>query len=141
MHGECLQIAGGVGVTVRNSTFVNCMVFDLSITEYNGSGPPTDYLIENNVFGPRVGRRLLQPALQRQRDRLRNFVVRNNSSTQAFSFSGLPRFTNVRVVGNVARRTPPGLHQRHHVPRNVWNGAKCGATDINAASGSWTPVR
>ena len=54
VHGECLQIAGGVGVTIRNSTFVNCMVFDLSITEYNGSGPPTNFLIENNVFAPSV---------------------------------------------------------------------------------------
>ena len=135
VHGECLQIAGGVGVTVRNSTFFNCMVFDLSITEYNGSGPPTDYLIENNVFGPAVDGGTYGLHFNTNATDFRNFVVRNNSSTQPFSFYGLQRLTNVRVVGNVAGGTQLGGISSITYRRNVWNGAKCGTTDVNAALG------
>ena len=103
VHGECLQIAGGVGVTVRNSTFVNCMVFDLSITEYNGSGPPTDYLIENNVFAPAADGGYYSLHFNTNATDFVNFVVRNNSSTQAFSFDGLQQASRTcRRAGNVA---------------------------------------
>jgi hypothetical protein len=135
VHGECLQIAGGTGVTVRNSTFVNCMVFDLSITEYNGSGPPTDYLIENNVFGPSVDGGYYSLHFNTNASDFRNMVVRYNSSPQAFSFTGLQRLTNVRVVGNVAPMSPGGCASGISFRYNVWAGAKCGATDLNAAAG------
>jgi chitodextrinase len=139
VHGECLQIAGGVGVTVRNSTFSNCMVFDLSITEYNGSGPPTDYLIENNVFGPSVDGGYYGLHFNTNTTDFRNFVVRNNSSTQPFSFAGLRKLTNVVVTGNVAPNSSNACIGAITYRRNVWNGAKCGATDINAPLGFVNP--
>ena len=116
VHGECLQIAGGVGVTVRNSTFSNCMVFDLSITEYNGSGPPTDYLIENNVFGPSVDGGYYGLHFNTNTTDFRNFVVRNNSSTQPFSFTGLRKLTNVRRDGQRRAEQLERVHRRDHVP-------------------------
>ena len=134
VHGECLQIAGGVGVTVRNSTFVNCMVFDLSITEYNGSGPPTDYLIENNVFAPAVDGGFYSLHFNVNASDFRNFVIRNNSSAQSFSFTGV-RVTNVVVTGNVAPNSAAGCVSGITYRKNVWSGAKCGATDVNAALG------
>jgi hypothetical protein len=134
VHGECLQIAGGVGVTVRNSTFVNCMVFDLSITEYNGSGPPTNYLIENNVFAPAADGGFYSLHFNVNATDFRNFVVRNNSSAQAFSFTGV-KVTNVVVTGNVAPNSAGGCVSGITYRKNVWNGAKCGATDVNAPLG------
>jgi hypothetical protein len=135
VHGECLQIAGGVGVTVRNSTFVNCMVFDLSITEYNGSGPPTDFLIENNVFAPAVDGGYYSLQFNGNATDFRNFVIRNNSSAQSFSLSGVPKLTNVVVTGNVAPLASYACGSGITYRRNVWSGAKCGTTDVNGALG------
>jgi hypothetical protein len=50
-HTECLQFAGGTRVTFRNNVWRNCAVFDLSLTQYSGSGSPTSFTIENNFFG------------------------------------------------------------------------------------------
>ena len=141
VHTECLQIAGGVGITVRNSIFRNCAVMDLSITEYNGSGPPTDYTIENNVFGPSVSGGYYSLQFNSNASALRNILVRNNSSTQEFLIDNAqPTITNVRVVANIAPISPWACSSRVSYARNVWQGATCNATDKNAPSGFRNPA-
>jgi chitodextrinase len=135
VHTECLQIAGGVGVTIRNSVFRDCAVFAVSITEYNGSGPPTDYLIENNVFGSSIGG-YYSLQFNSNASALRNILIRNNSSTQAFLIdNGQGTLQNVRVVGNVAPLVAWGCSSRITYSHNVWQGVACAASDRNAAAG------
>ncbi len=136
VHTECLQIAGGIGITIRNSTFRNCAVMDLSITEYNGSGPPTDYTIENNVFGPSVSGGYYSLQFNSNASALRNILIRNNSSTQEFLIDNAqPTITNVRVVANIAPIVSYLCSSRITYARNVWQGATCNSTDKNAPSG------
>lgn len=54
VHVECLHLADGVDVVIRNSRFENCAVFDLFVTWWYFRpkvGPPTQVRIEHNVFG------------------------------------------------------------------------------------------
>ena len=53
VHVECLMLADGVDVVIRNSTFTNCSVFDLFVTWWYFRpkvGPPTQVRIEHNTF-------------------------------------------------------------------------------------------
>ena len=52
-HVECLMVAQGSGVTIRNSHFTRCSVFDVFVTWWYfwpKVGPPTHLSILNNVF-------------------------------------------------------------------------------------------
>ena len=134
-HVECLQIAGGVGVTVRNSRFTRCAIFDLSLTEYNGSGPPTDVVIENNVFESATQGGFYSLHLNSNATAMRNLLIRNNSSTQTFGLSEEPELDRVRVVANVAPLAQFACDERIEYDRNVWDGAACSDSDLNAPSG------
>jgi hypothetical protein len=134
-HVECLQIAGGVGVTVRNSRFTRCAIFDLSLTEYNGSGPPTDVVIENNVFEASTQGGFNSLHLNANATSMRNLLIRHNSSTQAFGLTEVPELVDVRVVANVAPLEQFACDERIAYDRNVWDGAACSDTDVNAPSG------
>src|SRR5262249_27993106 len=134
------QIAGGIGVTIRNSTFRNCAVFDLSITEYNGSGPPTNYTIENNFFGSATSGGYYSLEFNSNASALNNILIRNNSSTQEFLIdNGQPTISNVRAVANIAPLDPWACSSRISYDRNVWQGATCGSSDKNAAAGFRDP--
>jgi hypothetical protein len=134
VHTECLQIAGGNGVTIRNSVFRNCAVFALSITEYNGSGPPRNYLIENNVFGTSIGG-YYSLQFNSNASALRDILIRNNSSTQEFLIDNQqPTISNVRAVANVAPIAPWNCSSRVTYAYNVWQGAACSPTDRNVSS-------
>jgi hypothetical protein len=135
VHTECLQIGGGVGITVRRSVFERCAVLDLSFTEYNGSGPPTDVLVENNVFAPSTSGGYNSLHLNSNASDFRNMEIRYNSATQPFALWGLPKVTNVRVVANVAPYEAWACASGIVYVRNIWDGARCGTTDRNAPSG------
>ena len=111
------------------------MVFDLSITEYNGSGPPTNFLIENNVFAPAVDGGFYSLHFNSNASEFKNFVIRNNSSAQSFALTDVQRLTNIVVTGNVAPLASWSCGSGITYRRNVWNGAKCGTTDVNAPLG------
>jgi hypothetical protein len=56
-HVECLMLADGDGVTIRNSVFTRCAVFDLFVTWWYfwpSVGPPTNVVIQHNSFDPAV---------------------------------------------------------------------------------------
>ena len=69
VHTECLQIAGGNGVTIRNSTFRNCAVFDLSITDTTLHGRAHQLPDRKQHLRHRHQRRLLLAPVQHQRQR------------------------------------------------------------------------
>lgn len=138
VHTECLQVAGTTNMTIRNSKFTNCDVFDLSFTEYNGSGKVTNLLLENNYFAPATDGGYFSVNLSA----LNGGTVRFNSATQAMVIQGANTGT-LSIVGNnivggildgasggCAGRSMTAIYQY-----NVTQGWKCGATDVNAAAG------
>jgi hypothetical protein len=66
-----------------------------------------------------------------------NITVRNNSALQPISFEAGPPISNVQMIANVGPMDScrSGITYLY----NVWSGAKCGATDKNAASGFVDP--
>lgn len=134
VHIECLLIGGGLGVTIRNSRFEDCSVFDLSIGEFNGSGPPERFVIENNFFGASDGFYSLH--FNTNTSALRNVLVRNNSSAQRFYHGNLiGTLDRVRFVANVAPLADGDCDPRIGYRRNVWNGGTCAASDVDAPGG------
>lgn len=138
VHGECLQVAGGLNITIRNSRFENCMVFALSMTEYNGSGPAENLTIENNFFDESLDGGYYSLAMD-TRSAWRNVLIRNNSSPQGFIISadGSLAGRDFRVVGNL---TPEVTHGNPSGPGNcnpgiVWSHnvfsaqRRCSASD------------
>jgi hypothetical protein len=129
VHTECLQVASPNGFTLRRSRFLNCAIFGLFMTHWGNAGHPKNILIENNVFDESVdGTYAVRFA--NWPPRLDNVLVRNNSALQPINFDPASVKRNVRVVGNVAPMggCDPGVAYSY----NVWDGARCGATDVNA---------
>lgn len=105
-HVECLHLADGDGVVIRNSVFENCSVFDLYVTWWYFRpkiGPPTNVTIANNVFGKTsdgyysmfwadyVNRASLPWA---------GFTITGNRCGQEASFAGGSRRIRFVVTGN-----------------------------------------
>lgn len=51
-HSECMLMVAVQGLTIRNSKFRNCTVYNISLARIGSDADPKDTLIENNVFGP-----------------------------------------------------------------------------------------
>src|SRR5438046_322563 len=67
---------------------------------------------------------------------LTNILVRNNSSTQEMYFSyGTPALNGFRVVANIAPYRSSTCDSRIAYSYNVWQGGRCGATDLDAPAG------
>ncbi|HEU4975483.1 MAG TPA: choice-of-anchor Q domain-containing protein [Baekduia sp.] len=135
-HVECLQVWGGDGLTVRNSTFRNCHVFDILFNVESGVPTPTNIVVENNFLqccgaGDNYSVRFSDTHGEQWKD----VLFRNNSSNRAVNFGPGAPYTNVQVLANVAPRvdgTPAGVT----FDNNVWYaGSKVGPHDQVAASG------
>ena len=50
VHMECFYVASVQGITIRNSRFTNCAVFDILFTKLGDDPSPSNILLENNVF-------------------------------------------------------------------------------------------
>ena len=136
VHTECLQVASPNGFVLRRSRFVNCAIFGLFMTHWGTAGTPKNIVIENNVFDRSVdGTYALRFA--NWPPRLDNVLVRNNSALMPFSVDPAPAKSNVRLIGNVAPAAgcDPDVTYSH----NVWQGVRCGPTDVNAATGFRDP--
>jgi chitodextrinase len=150
-HTECLQIGGGNGITIRNSTFKNCSTAtpnnatgDLHVSWY-GFGPVTrNVLIEGNFFYESGNPFAIQA------NDFANLDIRYNSIAQPIViFGGFGDGTAVDLTGNVLTYTPgmcstqPGgggpaapLNWRY----NVLAGGTCGSSDRNAPGGFIDPA-
>jgi hypothetical protein len=137
-HVECLLVAGIDGLVIRNSRFLNCAVFDLSLGEMNGSPPPNNITIENNFFAAANG--FYSLSFNDNSTGFSNVLIRNNSSAQAMYLGkDIKSLTNVRVVANIAPNAQYACDSRIAYSYNVWQGARCGKTDLNAPLGFRDP--
>lgn len=142
VHTECLQVAGTTNMIIRNSTFRNCAVNGLQITEYNGSGAPKNMLIENNWFdstkdinGTGTGSAAFN---------WNSNIAGTTTVTARFNSSSMfwiiqPTNAVTTLVGNIinggAVNGSGGCHSGATYSYNITPGEKCGATDIDASPG------
>jgi chitodextrinase len=139
VHVECLLVTGVIGFTLRNSRFSNCDVFDLSIGEMNGSDPPSNLLIENNFFGTSPDG-YFSLDFNTNTTSLTNVTIRNNSATQEMYLgNAIPTITNMKVTANIAPLSPWSCDNRIAYSFNVFQGATCGSSDLNAPAGFMSP--
>ena len=124
VHTECLQVAGTTNLTIRNSRFTNCAVFDLSFTEYNGSGKVTNLVLENNFFDVATSGGYYAINFSQ----MDGGLIRFNTSKQGWIVQG----TNLRPmtwVGNIVPNVPWGCSSSVNYQYNITPGAQCGSTD------------
>ncbi|MGC4052951.1 MAG: hypothetical protein QM757_26790 [Paludibaculum sp.] len=141
-HIECLQVAGTNAMTIRNSTFRRCDVFDLSFTAYNSSGNVTNLVLENNIFanssdinGSGTGSGTVHLTATT------SAMIRFNSAA-GFMWAGQEQgslgaltVTANNITGGFLSGDTGGCSSFVTYSYNVTSGWKCGATDINAAQG------
>ncbi|MEA2251997.1 MAG: hypothetical protein QOG70_2239 [Solirubrobacteraceae bacterium] len=134
-HTDCLQIENGVGIVLRGNRFERCgsVGLRMSYGVDTGVAPPTNVLIENNVFGPCADIPLSRCFFSAQPGQGINVVVRNNSSPQAFQPADSPsQAQGVSYVGNVATGVAcqSGVTYSH----NVWQQGRCSSADRQVSS-------
>jgi hypothetical protein len=135
-HVECLQVAAVDGLVIRNSRFIRCAVMAVSLYRHGNAGQPRRILIENNFFGTSIGGYYSLAFGGSEKNDWSDVVVRNNSATQAMLFDNTAAsYRNVRVLGNLAPNYPWLCERRLVYRRNVWRGARCAPTDLNASLG------
>ena len=132
-HVECLQIYGSENVTVRNSKFFNCAHHVIFI-DAEPFSTLRNITVENNM-GDRVrvgyySFRAGGPGA------CENVVFRYNSSPTPLGIVCLGGTgSGNRFVGNVSPYAPGQCRSYVTYRYNVWSGASCSSTDLNAPSG------
>jgi hypothetical protein len=151
-HVECLQVWAADGLTIRNSTFSNCEVFDIFLQKLPAGAAPTpsNILIENTFFAKtRSGYYAIRTG-DHPGSNWRNLTIRNNSFNQAINLDPTATFANTRITSNIAPKlefyapstgqttaSPPGVTTDY----NVWSaGTKIGAHDQTAPTGYRNPT-
>ena len=135
-HVECLQVAEVDGLTIRNSKFTNCAHHSIFISAW-WDGMVRNVTLENN-WGGSVPNGYYGFRVAPYDGHCENVVLRNNSSVMPILIDDC---RSVRMIANVApqeqRLCRSGVIYEH----NVWQGAKCSPTDVNAPSGFRDPAK
>jgi hypothetical protein len=136
-HTSCLMVGGGDGITIRNSRFDNCAVFDLFFTWWSFVSPQyppaTNILLENNLFAVAVAGCADCPAgyvtveFADYQPVWENVTIRNNASAQTMSFDG--SHSKFVVAGNAMPQPGYGCKSGIDYSSNVVVGDPCGSTD------------
>jgi hypothetical protein len=145
-HQGGLMLVGGGSITIRNTTFVKNVVYDIEVGGFNGAKNPHHVTLENNVFGAPVtglgqgavrndgqAEVQLQPGDRTyagKRNGYHDWLVRYNSFRNGFAprFDGPAAFyRNFRVLANTgdAQTCQRGIVYRY----NAWSDGRCGTTD------------
>jgi hypothetical protein len=138
-HTECIWAAGVDGLTIRNSRFRNCAIFDLFLTTYLGPDP-RDVLLEGNDFGPTTAFGGADASFSvNVADHVRvmdGLTIRDNTF-------GMPI---VVQPGDVRNATMEGNRGRNAVcvdgvtyRSNRWRGQLCDPSDTRNPAGSGAP--
>lgn len=146
-HVECLQVWAVDGLTIRNSTFRNCEVFDIFLQKLpeGKAATPSNILIENNFFDCCGSGYYSIRLADHAGTSWKNVTIRNNSLNKEINPDPSVPYSNVKIVGNVGpavkfwsgstgaiEAKPAGVE----VDYNVWYaGSKVGTHDKVAASG------
>jgi hypothetical protein len=132
-HTECLQIGDINGLTIRNSSFTNCEHHSVFMSPW-WYGALRNITLENNTgSGVRTGYYGFRIAAGVEL--CENVVFRNNSNTSPFGLECGTTAGTVKLVGNVGPYVAWACRDYAVYRYNVWDGASCAATDLNAASG------
>jgi chitodextrinase len=133
-HVECLQVGDIDGLTIRASRFVNCQSHNVFISPW-WKNLVKDVLLENNVGGTVVnGFFSFRIAAADTLTRCVNVVFRNNSAGGPMAIEcGI--VDGVKLVANVAPLQQFACDTRFTYSHDVWDGAACSLTDVNAPSG------
>jgi endonuclease YncB( thermonuclease family) len=132
VHMECLYADGVQGLTIRNSRFTNCAVFDVFITKL-GDSMPSNVVFENNVFehSTDVGADSTAYAAFAIHGivKLNSIVLRNNTWEQGWQQED-GAILSGRVVGNIGEADwTGGCRPELKYSHNVFTEKKCGPTD------------
>jgi hypothetical protein len=146
-HVECLQVWAVEGLTIRNSKFRNCEVFDIFLQKLPGgaAATPSNILIENNFFDCCGSGYYAIRMADHAGTSWKDVTIRNNSLNKEINPDPSVPYSNVKIVGNVGPAVkfwsgssgnlepkPAGVE----VDYNVWYaGSKVGTHDKVAASG------
>jgi hypothetical protein len=146
-HVECLQVWAVDGLTIRNSKFRNCEVFDIFLQKLPGgaAATPSNILIENNFFDCCATGFYSIRLADHAGTSWKNVTIRNNSLNKEINPDPSVPYSNVKIIGNVGpavkfwsgstgaiEAKPAGIE----VDYNVWYaGTKVGSHDKVAASG------
>jgi chitodextrinase len=112
-HFECLQVWAANGLTVENSRFTNCSVFDMFIQAAGAGQPPapTNVTIENNYLDcctySDVGRKpnyAIQLPTDHGEGTWSNITIMNNTADDGFLIGSGPAaaFSNDVIENNIA---------------------------------------
>jgi|GEM_PF-2018935 len=151
-HVECLQVWAVNGLTIRNSSFRNCEVFDIFLQKLPGgaAATPSNILIENNFFDCcRSGYYSIRFG-DHAGTSWKNVTIRNNSLNKEINPDPSVPYSNVKILSNVGPAVkfwsgstgnlepkPAGIEVDH----NVWySGSKVGPNDKVAPSGFLNPA-
>jgi hypothetical protein len=139
-HVAGLHVMQGDGITVRRSQFVRTAIIDLEFNQYNDV-PVKNVLVENNFFAePTQGGHYAVEFSASDRLPIVNVLLRNNSAAATMWVDDCCRLQNVRMVANVGHRLSYHCYDGVLFSYNVWDRARCGATDRRAALGFRNPA-
>jgi chitodextrinase len=138
-HVECLQVGDINGLTVRNSTFVNCETHNIFISPW-WTATVKDVLLENNFGGKVIGYYGFRIANGDAPGVCDNVVFRNNSATSPFLIECNTIKNGASFIANVGPYVPWACYAGITYRYNVWDGASCSSTDLNAPSGFVDPA-
>jgi hypothetical protein len=121
-------------VTIRNSRFVNCESHNVFVGGENE--PVRDIAFETNMLGEVVsGFYSFRIAAGADNEGCQNIDYRYNSATTAMVLECGRPTNGIRIVGNLGPYNQWTCEERFLFRYNVWDGAKCVATDLNAPPG------
>jgi hypothetical protein len=131
-HVECLQISSGDYITIRNSTFRHCDIFDVHMDDGVswGTGFPTHVVVENNDFAASTDGAGYPTPYALSIYGASHVVVRGNRWAEPPRFP--PRQNPALDFLVTANRGPYDRHacdRRLRYERNRFAGARCGPTD------------
>jgi endonuclease YncB( thermonuclease family) len=132
VHTECLFAMGVQGLTVRNSRFRNCAVFNAYIGKIGSDPDPRDVLFENNVMEKSmdVGGKSGYYAMIFDKAAFKNITLRNNTFAQGVLLGDASTgtsFENARLTGNIMATGNCSASVSYS--RNIFTDRKCGASD------------
>jgi hypothetical protein len=134
-HFECFDVWGGTNITVENSKFFTCEIYDISVAPAAGctADPLPGLVIQNNWFGQAQNQggqpRISAVELDTRCGNLSTTVIRHNSfvSGQGISWEAGPDGGGASVTGNIFGISGHG----NCIPNvtfhgNLWPGSPCG---------------
>jgi hypothetical protein len=135
-HMECLVIAGGERIAVRDSSFDNCAVFDIFM-KHSGALVMRDVTIENNVFANSLSvemSAMIKLTSPDDRPPCERVLIRHNSVDGKLVLSDCAG-TDIRWESNVFSNLPIGVCEDRGAGTTfdfnvIERGAACGPNDL-----------